>query len=174
MKPLMNVIIGVLAGLLAAGVLWLTVSVPRGYPVMLLPTPAPGVISIYVSGAVVNPGVYVLPANSRVDAAVKAAGGLAPSANSNGINLAALLKDAEQINVPGMVSTSQVNTGKVDINKATIAELDTLPGIGPTTAKSIVDYRIQHGPFKTIQEIENVPGIGPVTYDKIKNSIEVK
>jgi competence protein ComEA len=173
MKRFLNIIYGILIGLLAAGVIWLIASRPQGSPVTLLPTPTPGKLTIYVSGAVATPGVYTLPKGSRVDAAIQAAGGFAPGAETESINLAALLEDGQQINVPGVVDTSHVNVGRVNINTATTSELDALPGIGPTTAQAIVDYRLQHGSFKFIQDIQNVPGIGSATYDRIKDYITV-
>lgn len=174
MKTFLNIVYGVLIGLMAAGVIWLAASRPRGDPVALLPTPPPGMLTVYVSGAVVIPGVYTLPDGSRVDAAVQAAGGFAPGAETERINLAAPLEDGQQIDVPGIISTSHVNAGRVNINTATDSELDALPGIGPTTAQTIVDYRLQHGPFQIIQDIQNVPGIGPATYDRIKDYITVE
>jgi competence protein ComEA len=122
---------------------------------------------------VATPGVYSLPEGSRVEAAVQAAGGFLPGAEQNNINLAMLLTDGQQINVPGIVDTSHVNVGRVNINSATVSELDTLPGIGPTTAQSIVDYRTQHGLFQVIQDIQNVPGVGPATFELIKDYITV-
>jgi competence protein ComEA len=173
MKKFMNIIYGVLIGLLTAGVIWLIASRPRGAPITLLPTPTPGELTIYVSGAVTTPGVYILPKGSRVDAAIQAAGGFTPGAETESINLAALLEDGQQIDVPGVVDTSHVNVGRVNINTAAATELDALPGIGPTTAQAIVDYRLQHGSFKFIQDIQNVPGIGSATYDRIKDYITV-
>ena len=131
-------------------------------------------LTVYVSGAVAIPGVYTLPDGSRVDAAVQAAGGFVPGAEPERINLAAFLEDGQQIDVPGIISTNHVNAGRVNINTATVSELDALPGIGPTTAQTIVDYRLQHGPFQIIQDIQNVPGIGPATYDRIKDYITVE
>lgn len=174
MKTFLNIVFGILIGLLAAGVIWLAASRPRGDPVALLPTPIPRVLMVYVSGAVATPGVYTLPDGSRVDAAVQAAGGFAPGAETERINLAALLEDGQQIDVPGIVSTSHVNAGRVNINIATVSELDALPGIGPTTAQTIVDYRLQNGLFQIIQDIQKVPGIGPATYDRIKDYITVE
>jgi competence protein ComEA len=173
MKMFLNIVYGVLIGLLAAGVIWLAASRPRGEAVTLLPTATPGMLTVYVSGAVVIPGVYPLPAGSRVDAAVQAAGGFLPGAEQESVNLAKPLEDGQQIDVPGIVDTSHVNAGRVNINTATVAELDALPGIGPTTAQSIVDYRLQNGPFQAIQDIQNVPGIGPATYDRIKYFINI-
>jgi competence protein ComEA len=171
MKTLLNIVYGVLIGLLAVGIIWLAASRPRGEAVTLLPTATPGMLTVYVSGAVATPGVYTLPAGSRVDAAVQAAGGFLPGAEQESINLAKPLEDGQQIDVPGIVDTSHVNAGRVNINTATATELDALPGIGPTTAQSIVDYRLQNGPFQAIQDIQNVPGIGPATYDGIKDYI---
>jgi competence protein ComEA len=173
MKTFINITYGVLIGLLAAGIIWLAVSRPRGEPVTLLPTATPGMLSIYISGAVASPGVYKLPEGSRVESAVQAAGGFLPGAEKDNINLAMLLTDGQQINVPGIVDSSHVNIGRVNINTATAAELNTLPGIGPTTAQSILDYRLQHGPFQVIQDIQNVPGVGPATYALIKDYITV-
>jgi competence protein ComEA len=173
MKPFHYLGIGVLIGLLAAGVLWLAASQPRGEAVVLLPTTTPGKLTVYVSGAVVSPGVYDLPPGSRIDEAVKAAGGFVVGAEEDQLNLAAPLKDGDHIDVPGIVTGIHVNAGRVNINTATVTELDALPGIGPTTAQAVVDYRLQNGPFNMIQDIENVPGIGPATYDKIKDYIFV-
>ena len=173
MKTILNITYGVLIGLLAAGIIWLATSRPRGEAVTLLPTDTPGMLMVYISGAVATPGVYTLPEGSRVDAAVQAAGGLLPGAEQDSINLAKLLEDGQQINVPGVVDTSHVNTGRVNINTATVTELDALPGIGPTTAQSIVDYRLENGSFQAIEEIKNVPGIGPATFDGIKDYITI-
>jgi competence protein ComEA len=173
MKTILNITYGVLIGLLGAGIIWLAVSPPRGEEVILLPTATPGMLTVYVSGAVATPGVYSRPDGSRVEAAVAAVGGLLPGAEANNINLAMLVTDGEQINAPGIVDTSHVNAGRVNINTATVDELDALPGIGPTTAQNIVDYRLQHGPFQVIQEIQNVPGIGPATFAGIQDYISV-
>jgi competence protein ComEA len=173
MKAIINITYGVLIGLLAAGVIWWLVYRPNSTPVTLLPTATPAPLHVYVSGAVAKPGVYQLEEGSRIDAAITAAGGFLPGAEQSNINLASLLTDGQQIDVPGIVDTSHVNVGRVNINTATIDELNTLPGIGPTTAQAIIDYRLQHGPFLVIQDIQNVPGIGPATFENIKNFINV-
>ena len=173
MKTLLNIVYGILIGLLSAGVIWLAASRPHGEPVTLLPTATPGMLTVYVSGAVALPGVYSLPAGSRADAAVQAAGGFLPGAEEENINLAKPLEDGQQIDVPGIVDTSHVNAGRVNINTATVTELDALPGIGPTTAQAIVDYRIQNGPFQSVQDLQNVPGIGPATFANIEDYITI-
>jgi len=189
----------VLGGLLAAGVINLIASPPRGEPVQLLPPPTPAPILVHVTGAVAEPGVYELPPDSRVQHALQAAGGLLPEADSRGLNLAAKLEDGAQITIGTRPPTGTPNpdpTGGgssvilptptasrdpatpdpqavIDINTATQAELETLPGIGPVTAQKIIDYRTENGPFQTIEDIQNVSGIGPATFDKIKDRITV-
>jgi competence protein ComEA len=173
MKTFINITYGVLIGLLAAGIIWLVVSNPSGGAITLLPTSTPGSLTIYVSGAVATPGVYNLKEGSRVDDAVKAAGGSLPGADLSNINLATQLTDGQQIDVPGAAEPIHVTVGRVNINTATVDDLDQLPGIGPTTAKAIVDYRLQHGPFQVIQDIQNVPGVGPATFELIQDYINV-
>jgi competence protein ComEA len=173
MKTFFTIAYGVLIGLLAAGIILLVVSRPHGEAVTLLPTSTAGRLTVYVSGAVATPGVYTLPTGSRVDAVVQAAGGFLPGAESAKINLAMLLTDGQQIDIPGIVNTSHVNAGRVNINTASVSELEALPGIGPTAAQAIVDYRLEHGPFQGIQEIKNVPGIGPATFTQIQDYIDV-
>lgn len=133
-------------------------------------------IKVYVSGSVNKPGVYELSDGDRVEAAIQAAGGVSSDADMSGINLAQRLKDEDMIYVPkvGEAASSvisrnaQQKDGKIDINSATIEELDKLPGIGPAKAQNIIDYREQNGPFKAIEDIQQVSGIGPATFeDKI-------
>lgn len=172
-KPLVYITLGILIGLLAAGLLYLTVRAPEGQPVTLLPTQTPKSLVVYVTGAVATPGVYLLPPGSRVADAVEAAGGFVEGAEEDRINLAAPLQDGTQIDVPGVPTTSRIISQRVNINTATADELDDLPGIGPTAAQSIIEYRQVNGPFQTIQDIQNVPGIGPSTFDRIKDYITV-
>ncbi len=173
MKALLNITYGILIGLLAGSIIWLTTSQPRGEAVVLLPTQTPGTLTVYVTGAVATPGVYSLPQGSRVDAAIKAAGGLLPGAEQQSLNLATLLVDGQHVDVPGIVDTSHVNVGRVNINTATVMELTTLPGIGETTAQAIVDYRLENGPFQSIEDIQNVPGVGPATFAGIRDYITI-
>lgn len=152
-------------------------------------TPAP--LRVYVSGAVHNPDVYLLPANSIVKDAVQAAGGATDDADLVRINLALVLYDQQQVYVPCVGETPPVAPlpgsaspatpvasssdslagGKVNLNTATLEELDTLPGIGPAIAQRILDYRQTSGPFTAPEDIMNVKGIGPATYDKLKDLI---
>jgi competence protein ComEA len=123
-----------------------------------------------VVGAVRSPGVYRLPSGSRVGDAVRAAGGLTGRADPLLVNLAALVADGEQVLVatggsPGAISApggaAASPSAPVDLNSATVEQLDALPGVGPVTAQKIVDYRQQHGPFSSVAGLDAIPGIGP-------------
>jgi competence protein ComEA len=163
------------------------ISTPLPSPVPSpIPTPAP--IRVYVSGAVHQPAVYELPPGSIVQDALDAAGGPAPDADLDRINLALELRDQQQVHVPrqgerdppppisGGEQEDQgtVPEGPININTATTAELQVLPRIGPVTAQDIVDYREANGPFETIEEIQDVPGIGPATFEGIKDLITTR
>lgn len=140
-------------------------------------------ITVYVCGSVKTPSNVTLPADARVEDAVKLAGGVSENADLNAINMAQKLNDADKIYVPKKgeiveggsiaLSTTSKAGGKVNINKATAAELDRLPGIGPSTADKIIEYRASKGGFKSIEEINNVSGIGDSKYNEIKNLITV-
>ncbi len=173
-----------LFSLLGAGVILLVSRPPRGQPVILRPPPTPLPIEVHVAGAVALPGVYSLTPDSRVEDAIMAAGGFSSMADQQALNLAAFLQDGSRVYVPFLVTPqpTQPRSSKeptptahfpVDINTATLAELDSLPGIGPVTAQAIIDYRNQNGIFKRIQDIDNVPGIGPTIYGRIKDLITV-
>jgi competence protein ComEA len=186
------VILGSVASLIVGGVVGyfsphpqanapaIVISTPLPDPTSL-PAPTPAPIRVHVSGAVRQPDVYELPAGCIVKDAVEAAGGPTDSADLDGVNLAVELRDQQQVYVPRqgevipMSSTLGGGTasGPVNINTATAAELETLPGIGPKTAETIVEYREANGPFKAIEDIMNVPGIGEGTFEKIKDGITV-
>ncbi len=175
MKDFLNTIIGILVGLLLAGIIWLTTRQPGGDTIALRPPPTPAPISVHITGAVVAPGIYDLPAGSRVADAVDAAGGFLPIADEENINLASLLEDGDQLHIEKseFYTAGSGGTNRVNINTATVDELDTLPGIGPSTAQAIVDYRRQYGSFQRTDELTNVSGIGPATYERIKDLITV-
>src|SRR5512143_449220 len=131
-------------------------------------TPTPATINVYVSGAVKKPDVYTLPLNSIVKDAITAAGGATGDADLDRINLAAHLGDQMQVYVPRQGEAAPPPDGsgpdaaaeKININTASVEELDKLPGIGPAIAKAIIDYRTKNGPFKKIEDINAVKGIG--------------
>lgn len=139
-------------------------------------------IVVYISGAVNKPGVFKLPNNARVIDLVTMAGGLAPEADISKINMAQLMKDGMHINVVArsvvlgggdpLVTGSKVKVStKININTADKSELDTLPGIGPSLAERILEYRQTNGSFNDIDELKKVTGIGPSKFEKIKDKV---
>lgn len=179
-------LVGLAAGLLGAGALAAVNAAPAGEPVALLAAPSPAPILVQVSGAVAQPDVYALPPGSRVQDAIAAAGGLLDTALTADLNLAAALHDGQPLDVPfqptatpeGYVPPGQPTATlsvefPVNLNTATLEQLDALPGIGPVRAQAILDYRAEHGPFTRIEQIINVPGIGPVTFEGLKDLITV-
>jgi len=189
MKTIINILIGIFCGLLIAGGLFLTVRAPAGQAVVLLPSPTPQPINVYITGAVERPGVYLMPRDSRLVDAVRIAGGFIEGADLNQINLAEALQDGKQITIPGvstfptpaltiggsglLVTPTPEGGSPININTAPVELLETLPGIGPTTAQAIIDYRLENGPFLTVEDLLKIPGIGPTTLDEIRGLITV-
>ncbi len=189
MKSVLQIVIGILIGLLIAGGIWLAARGPQGQSVELRPPPTPEPIQVHVTGAVVRPGVYDLPEGARVRDAVEAAGGFVAEADKNSLNLAARVEDGARLDIPyvaGFIpdeesgfdvisegTPASITADQVNINIASVEELDQLPDIGPTIAQRIVAYREQYGPFASIEDIVNVSGIGQATYNQIKDLITV-
>ena len=151
----------------------------------LSPSAAP-TLMVDVAGEVRRPGVYTLPAGARVCDAIDLAGGVTGKAQLTAVNLAARLVDGQQVVVPSrgaVVTPGQTGTGSgtvsggptspVNINTATLEQLDALSGVGPATAQKIIAYREANGGFKSIEEIKNVPGIGDAKFEALKGSITV-
>ncbi len=155
-------------------------------------------IVIYIAGAVKNEGIYELDENSRISDCIENAGGLVEGANIKNINLAYVVEDGMKIYIPNYSEENEVkdetnlyvskenesttastsdNTkkskSKININTANQTELETLPGIGASTAKKIIEYRKEEGKFSSIQDIKKVNGIGESKYSKIKDYITV-
>ena len=185
------VVAALLAAVVAGGV------VLRGRPqevvvpsVVATGTPLPGAsaaptapateVVVAVAGAVVRPGLVRLPAGSRVDDAVRAAGGVVPGSDPGLLNLARKLVDGEQVLVgveapPGSVPVEPAAEvgGPVDLNSATVADLDALPGIGPVLAQRIVDWRTEQGPFASVEQLREVTGIGEAKYADLADEVAV-
>jgi competence protein ComEA len=193
MKNVIYTLVGVMAGFALAGMLLFVSRTPAGEPIVLQPAPTKEPIAVHIIGAVPRPGLYEFAEGSRVQDAIDAAGGLLTSANVDSVNLAALLEDGQQLDIPykaGADSSnengddalvlpgatekpdaSEAGQDLVNINTASAEELDNLPGIGPTIAQRIVEYREANGSFQTIDDLMNVSGIGPSTFENIKELI---
>jgi competence protein ComEA len=164
---------------------------PSVVPSVALPTPTvtPAPVVVHVTGAVQRPGVYTLPAGARVVAALDAAGGLSTDADATAVNQAELLWDGAQVYVPSRgdaatppaagvsgvirattVAIPGVGAGPVNVNTASAAELETLPGIGPSKAEDIIANR----PYASVDDLDRVPGIGPATLDALRDLVIVQ
>lgn len=155
------------------------------------PTPTgPGLLLVHVAGQVAAPGVVELPPGSRVTDAVDAAGGALPDAELGAVNLARALTDGEQVYVPAVgegvpaapdgapsapagAPPATGPDGLVNLNTATVTDLDTLPGIGPALAQRIVDWRTANGSFTAVDELDAVSGIGPATLAELRDLVTV-
>jgi len=153
---------------------------PVPAPVRVKPAAAK-LLVIDVAGAVRHAGLYRLRSGSRVDDAIAAAGGPTRKAQLDSVNLAAPVADGEQIVIPerggaGVAAASPPAAGSspsapLDLNSATLEQLEGLPGIGPVTAQKILDYRQAHGAFNSVAELEGVPGIGPAHMAQLKGLV---
>lgn len=144
-----------------------------------------GDVVVDVAGAVGKPGVYRLPAGTRVNDAIQRAGGATARAEAESINLAARLSDGQQIVVPSKVKSAAgvasaaaapgadaESTSPISLGSATVAELDTIDGIGPVTAQDIVDFRNQHGGISSVDELDQISGIGPATMEALRARLQ--
>jgi len=155
------------------------------------PTATPEPVKVYVSGAVVRPGVYSLPWNSWVEQAIAAAGNATSDADLVRVNLAQRVYDQQQIYVPykaeevtptlptpvphtPSTGASSPSGQRININTAHAAELETLPGIGPVLAQRIIDYRQAHGPLRKPEDVKKVSGIGDGIFKRIQDLITVE
>jgi competence protein ComEA len=159
-------------------------SAPAVMPVQVAAKPkaaAPKLLVIDVAGAVRRPGLYRLREGSRIDDALASAGGPTAKAQLDTVNLAAPIADGEQVVVPGRgpggvapvsgPAAGSTPSAPLDLNSATLEELENLPGIGPVTAQKILDYRQQHGAFHSVAELQGVPGIGPAHMAQLKGLV---
>lgn len=137
-------------------------------------------IRVHVKGEVNQPGVYEIPADSRVIDAIQAAGGSKAQADVEQLNLAAVVADGSEVVVPAIGTTTTeagtkpaATSGKINVNTATMEELDKLPGIGSARAQAIIEYRQEHGRFLQIDDLKQVPGIGVKMFDQIRDKVTV-
>jgi competence protein ComEA len=153
------------------------------------PAASPAVLVVDVAGKVRHPGLYRLPAGSRVDDAVQAAGGALPGVDLTPLNLAAKVTDGQQIAVgrpgaasapaagsgdsPGAGGAAAAPPGLVDLNSATLEQLETLPGVGPVLGQHILDWRAAHGRFTSVDQLRDVSGIGDVKFAALRSRVTV-
>lgn len=186
-------LVGFFLGIIVLGLLFLITRQSRPAPIHITPasppptaapTDSPGPLVVFVNGQVARPGVIELPQGSILQDAIKASGGYTSEANSEVINLALPLSSGMHIYVPSaeeqnsvaIISTSTPDPSLdhiININTATINELEELPGIGPATAQNIIDYRQTNGLFQEVEALMNVRGIGPGKLEQIQDLISL-
>lgn len=184
------------SALVALVVLLIVARRPVGRPVQLQPLPTRLPLRVHVIGEVAVPGVYDLAPGSIVEDAILAAGGARAAADLSNLNLARLLQDGDQVMVPAQAATAAPGLGagqasatappaaakvpsaaseafqtQINVNRATAAELETLPGIGPALAARIITHRGQHGPFASVEDLLDVDGIGPAKLEAIRDLV---
>jgi competence protein ComEA len=139
-----------------------------------------GDLIVDVTGAVARPGVYRLPAGSRVNDAIQRAGGATAKAEVEAVNLAARLADGQQVVVPesgpgggaAVAGAGSAEEGPISLGTATVEQLDTIDGIGPVTAEDIIQFRDQHGGLSSIDQLDQVSGIGPATMQSLRARLQ--
>lgn len=142
---------------------------------------APGLesVTVHVAGAVLRPGLVSVATPARIADAIAAAGGAAASADLGAMNLAAVVADGDRIHVPEKGDSpvppgEETASGEVDLNRATVVELQALPGIGPVIAARIVAHRTDNGPFAAIEDLLDVPGIGESRLAELRAAVRIR
>jgi competence protein ComEA len=179
-----NFLVSLFLVIIIAAVINLVTAQPRGISIELSPPPTPAPVRVHVNGAVIDPGVYSLPSRSIVQDAIEAAGGLTSVASIENINLASPLQDGQLIYIfssdePSTESShtppsSNTTIPRININTADASDLERLPGIGPSLAGKIVEFRQLNGTFETVEQLLEVSGIGPSKLEEIKDYIIVR
>ncbi len=135
-------------------------------------------VVVAVAGEVRRPGIVRVRAGARVDVAIRRAGGLTRRGDPTAVNLAARLQDGQQIVIPrvgGGEAAASPEAGAdapISLSSATVEQLDTIDGIGPTLAQRIVDYRGEHGGFRSIEELQEVDGIGEARFETLREAVQ--
>jgi len=139
-------------------------------------------LTIHVAGAVLRPGLYKLDEGTRVADALQRAGGAAPDALLDDLNLASRLTDGQKVLVPravaaapaaGAPAAAAAGSGLINLNTASVEQIDSLPGVGPALAGRIVDYRKKNGPFSSVDDLDNIEGIGPKKLENFKDLVTI-
>lgn len=146
-------------------------------PVRFVEPPLPTEIVVQVDGEVIQPGLYRVTRGARVEDAVQAAGGVTAEADLSAVNRARILRDGDRVTVPARAGASP-GAGSparvIDLNTATAADLQTLPGIGPVLAGRIIAYRTRHGPFQRVEDLLQVEGIGARLLQHLRSTVIVQ
>jgi competence protein ComEA len=163
---------------LVSGAVWFGFGPDQEPPeasVVTMETRAPAMVTIHVSGAVLQPGVVVVRSDGRVADALAAAGGATSDADLSSVNLAATIRDGELITVPRVAAdgsiADQSEAEGIDLNRSSASRLQGLPGVGPVLAERIVSYREEHGPFSEVEDLLDVPGIGEAKLADMRDDI---
>lgn len=173
----------VLAALGAIAAVWLARPQPSTARVVL-PTPRPSVaptVLVHVAGEVLSPGVYRLPATARVADALAAAGGATADGDPQALNLAAQVEDGQKLTVPRRAPTPRPGAPaatpadrRLNLNVASAAELDTLPGVGPVTAQRILEWRERNGAFASVEQLKELKLVNASVFERIKDLVVVE
>jgi competence protein ComEA len=172
---------GLFTGLLVAGLLYLLLAEPRGAAIELRPPPTLSPLRVHVAGAVRRPGIVEVAPGAITADAIEAAGGALPGADLDALNLAAEVQPGQRLLVPlpgtalapESTAPGHPKSG-LDLNTASAADLESLPGIGPSLASAIIQYRDQNGPFHSIEDLLDVPGIGPTRFAQLRDLLRVE
>lgn len=193
-KSFVLVLLGILIGIGAVGVGQILFIQPKGEGIKLLPTNTPAPVVVYIAGEIRKPGVYSLQEGSRLIDLVRVAGGFKDNVDPTLLDLASILKDGQNFNIPGAdeaISSADIpelvisqdglaNVSSLgieealNINRATKSQLESLPGIGPTLAQRILDYREEYGDFYDVQELSSVPGISVTLMNELAAYVTIK
>lgn len=153
---------------------WRSADPPEPQPVLVADSVGTSSMLVHVSGAVITPGVVLVPVGSRTADVIAAAGGVTPAAVLEAINLAAPVHDGEQVIVPTDAPGGAASSdGRVPINTADATTLETLPGVGPVLAERIVTFRDQNGAFESVEDLLDVPGIGEAKLASLRDAVRV-
>ncbi len=173
------ILVGALAVVVVTASLWYQRSAPQPAPLLWneVEGEAAPDITVHVSGEVVSPGLVTIPAGSRVADAVAAAAGTTRDADLSRLNLAAPVSDGQQVVVAGIEehgdAVGPASDGRVNVNTATAAELEQLPGVGPVLAGRIAAFREENGPFAAVEDLLDVPGIGEGKLETMRDSVVI-